>query len=361
MRRLAWLAVCVVLGLSATTSMSAQSPSNTLIVVAGISEADVAAEVAKDAVQRGYHLVELPSTVVEIVGQLKAEIEDGKIFEDGLGAPAHLDAFSGAVRAVIPNIFGYKYIRVISDQMFPIELVRRGKHFLGDIAQVAHEFPVRDVTPREKPRSHKLPFSRYVIDAVIGMPRGHLRANQDIIQVALKLEHEIPVELNFGGGTNSLPRLLARQDVTVLHIDTHGGPGGEAIQVSREGAMLNANDIPPHVRAPLVLLFGCEGVASRKAFGAVLQSRGAEVVISSFAKFNSFGLTGDPAREKQIYEAFFSSLRTGETVGAALVKLRQAASREAKISARGATLTRLLFVLVGRDDLALLWPKVSEP
>jgi hypothetical protein len=191
------------------------------------------------------------------------------------------------------------------------------------------------------------------------MPKEVSRIDQDIVKVALDLERDIPVELNFGGGVDSFRKTLRRDDVSILHIDTHGGPEGRSIQVGRDGAMLAAEEIKDTVRAPVVLLFGCEGAAGRDAFGAALHARGAASVISSFAKFTSFGLTGDPDREHRIYEAFFSSLRTGQKVGAALVGLRQAALLEGRASPQGGSLTRLLFVLIGRDDISFAWPPVS--
>lgn len=92
----------------------------------------------------------------------------------------------------------------------------------------------------------------------MGMESGLPRDKQDIVQVALKLEREIPVDLSFGGGDrNRLARLLARDDLSILHIDTHGGPDGRAILVSRGGAMLTSDEMRAQVRVPLVLLFGC--------------------------------------------------------------------------------------------------------
>lgn len=202
-------------------------------------------------------------------------------------------------------------------------------------------------------------MSRYVVEAIIGMPKKHSRIGQDIVKVALDLEREIPVELNFGGGADRFRQTLGRDDVSILHIDTHGGPEGRSIQVGRDGAMLESADITNAVTAPLVLLFGCEGAAGSDAFGARLHVRGATAVISSFAKFNSFGLTGDPDREHRIYEAFFASLKAGQSVGMALVALRQTALREGRASPRGRSLTRLLFVLIGRDDISFAWPRDS--
>ena len=53
-------------------------------------------------------------------------------------------------------------------------------------------------------------MSRYVIEAIIGMPKEHSRIAQDIVKVALNLERDIPVELNLEGeqiaSDNAWPR-----------------------------------------------------------------------------------------------------------------------------------------------------------
>ena len=363
--RLAWLVAAVMscsIALSGINQALAKARTGTLIVIAGLADNGLASAIAKEADELGYAFVELPANAIEHVGQLKGEIEKGSVFETGPGSPPRLNVFSKAVLAAVPDIFSYRHVRVISEEMVPLEMVRQGKEFLGDVAEIVHEFPTNGKAPLAGNRGRMLPLSRYFIDAVIGMPPGVSRAGQDIVQLALKLENEIPVELSFGGGTGGrLAQLLARDDLSILHLDTHGGPGGRAIQISRSGAMLDGNGIPDPVRVPVVLLFGCEGVAARASFGSVLRARGAEAVISSIATFESFGLTGDAKRERLVYEAFFSTLRSGETIGKALVSLRQAAKREGRRVSRRATLTRLLFVLVGRDDLAFAWPRRGAP
>jgi hypothetical protein len=351
-----------VLMLSSSVAGSfAADRSDTVVVTAGISDSTFAAALGKDAHKLGYALLELPAPAIELARQLKAEIENDDTAEDGPHSPPHLDAFSDAVLAAIPSLFTYRHVRVISEEMLPLEMVRRDRQFLGDIAEISHEFPAGEASALLSQSlftgdQHKLPLSRYFIDAVMGMDPGVPRASQDIVQVALKLESEIPVDLSFGGGDGGrLAQLLTRDELSILHIDTHGGPDGRTILVSRAGTMLGSDELPASVRVPVVLLFGCQGVANRRSFGSVLRARGAQAVISSLATFKSYGLTGDAARERLIYEAFFAALKSGDTIGKALVALRQTARREGRSGPQGATLTRLMFVLVGRDDLAFAW------
>lgn len=334
MHRLAWFAVAI--ALTCVDCAFATERSQTAVVIAGLSDTKFAAALINDAHKLDHALFELPATIAELAEQLKAEIEKDYTSESGPRSPPHLDAFSRAVIAAIPNLFAYRHIRVISERMLPLEMVRREKEFLGDIAEISHEFPSSDGSSLLARRKHKLPMSRYFIDAVMEMESGLSRTSQDIVQVALELESEIPVDLSFGGGDSTrLARLLARDDLSILHVDTHGGPDGRAILVSRSGVMLTSDEITASVKVPLVLLFGCQGVANRQSFGSVLRARGAEAVISSFAMFKSYGLTGDAARERLIYETFFSALKSGETVGKALVGVRQTAKREGSTSPQG--------------------------
>ena len=352
MHRVACLVVLIFLTSGAAVS---KDRSDTVVVVAGLTDTRLTNALTQDARKLGHKVVELPAQIFALTRTLKAEIEDNHNSESGSRAPAHLNAFSDAILAAMPDLFSYRHIRVISEEMLPLELVRQ-KAFLGDVAEIAHEFPSR-TSPLGR-RDRRLALQRYFIDAVIRMEPPHPRASQDIVQLALKLENEIPVDLSFGGGgTDRFFGLLASKDVSILHIDTHGGPGGRAIQISRTGTMLSSDTVPTGIRVPVILLFGCEGLASDRSFGAVLRARGAEAVISAVATFESFGLTGDPTREQAIYDAFLSALKSGETIGAALLSLRQTARREVSLAAEGATLTRLLFVLLGRDDLSFAWPR----
>src|SRR5689334_1741593 len=208
--------------LSCVDSGFAATRSDLAVATAGLSDTNFRAALIKDAHKLGHALVELPASVIELARQLKAEIETDDTSESGPHSPPHLEVFSDAVLAAIPNLFSYRRVRVISEEMLPLEMVRRDKEFLGDIAEISHEFPGKDPSSLLTRRERKVPLSRYFIDAVMGMEPGQPRANQDIVQVALELESEIPVELSFGGGDRRrLAHLLARDDLSILHIDTH--------------------------------------------------------------------------------------------------------------------------------------------
>jgi hypothetical protein len=301
-------------------------------------------------VHGSHKTVRIDARLRGIAARLKSEIDGGLIDEEGSRSPPQLQAFSDAVLAAVPDLFGYQSIAVVSEGFLPIELVRRDGVFLGDRISTSHEFRGSGQHYRPPP-AREAALSRYVIEAVMPMPDGKARSDQDVIQVALGLDGQFPIELHLNPARDSLRRALSRDDMAILHIDTHGTENGRAIQSSYAGDIIAVQTIPRTVRTPLVLLFGCEGVADGRAFGAVLRARGAEAVISSFAKFESYGLTGDARREKRIYQELFAALGAGETVGGALLRVRQAAREEMVAGGAPRTLTRHFFVVVGNQQL----------
>jgi hypothetical protein len=344
--------LAVVAFLATITCLSSSSlAADDLAVLSGISDAADRAQIAARFRAAGYGVATLDAAVDELATNLLADIDRGEIGENGSERPAHLADFSNAIAIAIPGVLNYKRVHVVSRSLLPIELAFGEGGFVGDRVVVSHVFHSRSRATLV-PTPQRLPLGTYVIEAVIGMPEGMRRADQDIVQVALALENRFPVELHFGGGRDNLERVLARRDVGILHIDTHGGERGDAIQISRAGDMLRASALPRRIGVPVVLLFGCEGLADASAFGSVLHHNGAQAVISAFAKFQSFGLTGDADSEKRIYEAFFEAVVAGEDIGTALLRLRQSAIAGARDGSRR-TLTRLLFVLLGNDRLIL--------
>ncbi len=251
--------------------------------------------------------------------------------------------------SIVPKLFEYNEIYVLSSDFLPIEMVRKGGIFAGDRIAISHEFDLENFAPVASPPGDRRVLSSYVIEAVIPMDPGYSRINQDIVKVALNLEQYFPVELHFNSGLPRIKMTFFRDDIGILHIDTHGG--GSAIQVSRDGTLMFADDIPKKLQMSVVLLFGCDGVANKKAFGSVLHQRATQAVVSSFVKFVSFGITGNAEREKDVYEAFFNSIRKEESVGIALLRIHQIAQRDIMASGSRKTLTRLFFVLVGNPHL----------
>ena len=345
--------IALVLFLFGVGAARSQSHSDALLVV------DAAGKQFIDIRQSSGQAIELSGEVLELAELLKAEIDSGFNSEAGPNAPKTLAKFSVEVLKQIPDLFERRSVIVVTDNLIPIELVQRDGKFLGDMIPISHEYPVAKKIQRSDSR---YPMMGYAIEAIIDMPTHMPRSEQDIVKVALNLEREIAVQLSFGGGAGRIREMLGRKDISVLHLDTHGGPQGREVQVDRYGTMLESDTIREPVSIPIVLLFGCEGTASKNSFGSVLRVQGAEAVISSFAKFTSFGLTGDPSLEHRIYEAFFSALRSGQTVGAALLALRRAAvfSRQNQSAASAGSLTRLLFVLVGRDEISFEWPSAKQ-
>ncbi len=318
-----------------------------LVLVSGSYSEESVARFAARVKAKKSDIIKLAPTIGDAAKQLAGDLDSGLTAEEGENSPPHLIQFSHEITAAVPQIFNYEKIYVIAPVLLPIEMVQKNGRFLGDQISVSHYFDLpgqahaASATPRV--------LSSYVVEAVIPMEADERRIDQDIVQVALDQEKHFPVELDFNSGKEGMKRVFERRDVAILHIDTHGA--GPAIQASRRGDMMSGADIPQKLNVPLVLLFGCEGVASKEAFGAVMQARGATAVISSFAKFESFGITGDPKQEKLVYETFFNAIRTGQSVGEALVQVRRAARQAAVASGNPKTLTRQFFVLLGDDEL----------
>lgn len=311
-----------------------------LLITAGITDR---LQVVEQSVQHGeISVTSLDQESLLLAMQLMPELEEGFIRQTGDLRPPSLAAFSDSILSAIPDLFGFKFVHLISSQTIPLELVTHGGAFLGDIASVSHAFLP---TKGDAFAAKRFKMKRYVIEATIAMPQGMKRSEQDIVKVALSLDDKIGVELHSPHDKSTLMNTLVRDDVSILHIDTHGGEDGRSIQVTRSGKFMAADDLP-EVCVPVVLLVGCEGVRDRCSFGSCLLQRGAEAVISSYAKFASFGITGDTKQEQNIYIAFFNALLAGEDIGSALLQVRRAA-----VIAGAETLTRFFFVLLGNSQV----------
>ena len=251
--------------------------SSSLVIAAGLDDAQFAA-LLKRAGGPEFQVIRLEKSVLARAGKLLEEIDKGLIHETGPRSPPSLKAFSAEILAAIPNIFEASEIHVVSEQMLPIELVNDRWGFLGDMASISHEYDVASYTLQVVVDA----LDSYTIEAVIGMPPGMPRAKQDIVELALSLEQEVPVDIRFNSGLHGLQSSLRRADLSVLHIDTHGSDKGLSIQASRAGDMMKASDLPTSIHPRLVLLFGCEGVAQAELVRiatACARGRGGNLVL----------------------------------------------------------------------------------
>lgn len=328
-------------------ALAAEPRGAAVITVASLDKGKIAA-LAAYAKEQKFDFYKLGDAACDAAAELRQEIDTGLIAEEGETSPPHLAKFSQEFLNAIPGLFNYERIYIVSPAMLPIEMVRKDGIFVGDRIAVSHEFDLPDHGLRGDSSAPR-PLASYVVEAVIPMDAGQRRIEQDIVEVALDQEKDFPVTLDFNSGFQGMKRVLERGDIAILHIDTHGS--GPEIQVSRDGAMMAAKDIPQRLQIPAVLLFGCEGVASNEAFGSVMHAHGVDAAVSSIVKFNSFGITGDPKQEKTVYEAFFAAIRGGETIGTALVQFRDVARMAKLAPGNRRTLTRHFFVLIGDGQL----------
>ncbi len=339
-------------GFGLSLAYASESPHAAVLIAPEVREHAEFNVLADQLRRQKLDLFFLSKKAVQVAVELSEEIESGLIDEDGKNSPPHLSEFSNEVLSIVPKLFEYNEIYVISSNFVPIEMVRKGGIFAGDRIAISHEFELEQFRSGALLTDQQRALSSYVIEAVIPMEPGYSRINQDIVKVALSLEQYFPVDLHFNSGLLRIEQVLGRDDIGILHIDTHGA--GIAIQVSRDGTLMYARDIPKKLQIPLVLLFGCDGVANKDAFGSVIHQRGTPAVISSFVKFVSFGITGDAEREADVYTTFFNSIRKGESVGIALLRIHQIAQQDIMASGSQKTLTRLFFVLIGNPHLKFI-------
>lgn len=114
----------------------AKSSSDVLIVVDAAGK-----EFLVGQGQAGGQIVELPAEALKLAEQLKAQIGGGFIAQDGPSAPKGLEAFSKSVLTAIPDLFQRRSISVITNQILPLEMVRRGESSLVTLPRLRTNSP----------------------------------------------------------------------------------------------------------------------------------------------------------------------------------------------------------------------------
>lgn len=159
----------------------------------------------------------------------------------------------------------------------------------------------------------------------MAMDRALPRHLQDIIVVALGFERSMPVEVWL---QPSLPRTiqgLKRDDVSWLHLDTHGSRDGTMVMLypTREGSQMVGSDVLPEaIETPFVMLVGCALTASHESIGQALLLRGVKSVFGPCAIFQSLGIANSEEEQANWYRTFYSALLSGNDVGSSLLKAR---------------------------------------
>jgi hypothetical protein len=332
-----------------------QEDESTIVLVTGVGDNSIVDQIKVVTDKYGYRLIRLPEEMVPLSKHILLEIDDGRIYEKGTKSPPSLKKFSKLAASVLGDKPKYRYIYSIAPFIVPLDLVRRGDQFWGDSSVISHIFFDKGEHFAGRLENSLAPitfkFTSYVVDLIFPMPSGVSRIKQDVVRSALSFEKLIPVQLLLNSSSATTINTLKRNDISILHLDTHGGERGTSVQIDRKGYMLGIDGLPNKINIPVVLLFGCEGVATKASIGVVMNKRGVMTVISAFAKFVSLGITGRAISEQKTYQAFLGSIVKGKDVGTAVLNFRRTAKEALDKTGRTRPLTRLFFVIVGNSRL----------
>jgi len=177
------------------------------------------------------------------------------------------------------------------------------------------------------------------------MDRALPRKQQDIVTVALGLEHQMPVELWLQPSFERARQAFGAKHVACLHLDTHGDADGRSIMLgpSRDGGhYIDADALPRVVRPPLIVVCGCALNGNPHSIGPALQRRGALSVFGPCTTFQSLGVANSEEGEAHWYRSFFMAMAAGIDVGTSLMQTR--------LAVRGGLL-KYAWVIVGSSQL----------
>jgi hypothetical protein len=280
-------------------------------------------------------------------GELTACLSREAIVIDEGGYVPEREQFSEAARAVIPAPKSEDRYVVVAPSLLPLDLVFDSDGEWGDRGIFSHiladapEEPLveRSLTPI------RAPLRAYLLLCPMAMDRNTSRHDQDIVVVASELESHLPVEIWLQPELARTKEAFSRNDVSWLHIDTHGDSSGQRwmLESTRVGGFVS-DDTPITVSPPFILLVGCALVGGPKSVGAVLYERGARSVFGPSAVFRSLGLAGSEVLEAKWYRTFFQALLSGKDIGHSVL--------EARLSVAPGRILKYGWIIVGSSLLS---------
>lgn len=238
-------------------------------------------------------------------------------------------SFSRAVLDAIPAANADDRYLVISPAVCPVDLVRDRRGNWGDRAIFSHYHTAKPSARRVEMllSTHRAPLRTYLVVCPMAMDRGLARNLQDIMVVASALESRCPVEISLQPRYERAVASFSRNDISWLHVDTHGVPGGIMLGPSRDSRRTaEAEDLPDTIPVPLVILVGCRLTSGTTSIGSTLLRRGPVSIWGPCVTFTSLGLAGSDDSQITWYEQFLSSLVDGHDIGRSLLRARQALS-----------------------------------
>ena len=221
----------------------------------------------------------------------------------------------------------YREVLVIAPRPVPLDLLTVAGEPLG--RRIIFEYFIAADGPELRaglPRyldADKRPLERVGLLAIVPMPDGIPRGNQDIVRAALRLSARVPVDLVIEPTGRESLQYFSRDDVSILHLDTHGSP--DAVELgTNEEHFYGASELPDHIRPPLILLVGCSTGAGPRSLAPYLVRHGAGAVIGMAFVFRSGEPSGGDITDSLFYDTLWSGIAEGRTVGEALLRARQA-------------------------------------
>lgn len=225
------------------------------------------------------------------------------------------------------QLAAHREVLVIAPRPVPLDLVMvagepLGRRVIFEHFIAANADELRAGLPGYLARSSES-LQRVALLAIVPMPEGIPRANQDIVKAALTLSAQVPVDLVLQpSGPDSL-QYFSRADVSILHLDTHGSPNAVELGTNEEH-FYTAGELPSRIRPPLILLVGCSTGAGAESLAPWLVKHGAQAVIGMAFVFRSGDPSGGDITNPLFYDTFWSGIVAGQTVGEALLHAKQA-------------------------------------
>jgi hypothetical protein len=259
---------------------------------------------------------------------------------DALGAAAEDGSLSSvqqamaAVAAILTaagidpvRLEKYREVLVVSPRPVPMDLLTvagepLGRRVIFEHCIAANTDELRAELPKYLVGDHAS-LQRVALLAIVPMPEGIPRANQDIVKAALKLSATVPVDLVIEPSGRESVEYFSRDDVSILHLDTHGSP--DAVELgTNEEHFYGARDLPSRIRPPLILLVGCSTGAGAASLAPYLVKRGAKAVIGMAFVFRSGDPSGGDITNPLFYDTLWSAIAQGQPIGEALLRAKQA-------------------------------------
>jgi hypothetical protein len=259
---------------------------------------------------------------------------------DALGAAAENGSLSSvqrameAVAAILTGagidparLEGYREVLVVSPRPVPMDLLTVSGELLGrrvifEHCIVANSDELRAELPKYLVGDHAS-LQRVALLAIVPMPEGIPRAKQDIVKAALKLSSTVPIDLVIEPSGRESVQYFSRDDVSILHLDTHGSPNAVELGTN-EAHFYGANELPSRIRPPLILLVGCSTGSGAVSLAPYLVRQGAKAVIGMAFVFRSGDPSGGDITNPLFYDTLWSAIAQGQTVGEALLHAKQA-------------------------------------